>query len=428
MTASDQDIQKAADAYVFGYPLVLVDLSRQVQTNTVTPTDHSAPVNQFSHHTQLAGPQDTGVVRVNRDTLYSVAWLDVAAEPVVLQVPGMGERYWLMQMMDAWSNTLQDPSSLAPGLGQPAEGPYTYAVTGPGWTGTLPAGVVALPMPTNTVWLAGRTEVDGPDDVDNVTALQDLMKLMPLSAWPGDGYTPPAGTVDPTVDMTTPPDVQVAAMAPADFYARLCTLLAAYPPSPDDPDTMHWIGTIGITPGGEVTLDDDALQQAVDAATDRITKHIDDGGKDLNGWTFSTAMGAYGTDYDQRAYVAKTALGANLPKDALYPSLGPVPADRYTLTFTDGLPPAGAFWSVTAYTVDGHFIDNPAQIYSVGHQIPVTGDPVTLVIQKDDPDLPDGYWLPIADDDFTLMMRLYAPTDPALDTWSPPPLNPLLGD
>ncbi|MEU7023860.1 DUF1254 domain-containing protein [Streptomyces sp. NPDC046203] len=443
MTSSpDPDVQGVAtDVYVFGYPLLLMDITRQLQTNTVEVTDELALPNQFCHHGKLPDPAMKIVVRPNLDTLYSQAWLDLSDEPMVLSVPDMPGRYWLMQILDSWTNTCENPSSTNSGTSET----HDYLVTGPGWSGDT-HGLTQLPMPTDTAWIIGRIEVHDDADQKNVQELQKSLTLTPLSAWvagtytPSPGtYTPSPGTFDPAIDMETAPAEQVTGLGARDFFDRLCALLATNPPSPDDPDAMAEFATIGIVPGGDVdTLGTDDLEAAKSAALARIGGHA--GPAPVNGWEFFTSdIGAYGTDYDQRAYIAMTELGANLPADALYPGIT-VTADAgtahraFTLTFPAGqTPPVDAFWSLTAYDADGFLIANDADIYSIGHRTPApvpdatTGDTV-LLIQDQDPGTPLNAtnWLPVpADATFALTLRLYAPRPPALDgTWEPPALTP----
>ncbi|MEU6620994.1 DUF1254 domain-containing protein [Streptomyces litmocidini] len=442
----EYDVQAAAtDVYVFGYALIMMELTRRLQTNTVKVNATQAPTNQFCQYDAPPTPEMKNVVRPNVDTLYSQAWIDLAAEPMVLAVPVMDEgRYWLMQLMDAWSNTsFKSPSSITP-LGTPTTDPssgaqvYAYALTGPGWTGELPDDVYRVPMGTDTVWLMGRIEMfDTGDDVENVTAYQSLMRLLPLSAWPDQGtYVPPDGAYDPAVS-TAPPSEQINALSGPDFFAQMIELLPTTPLNPPDAAMSATLAELGVYPYDPAKLPDaQVLDQAKEEGLKLITNHK--GPAPINGWTFvKTDIGSYGTDYLQRAYVAMFGLAANLPEDALYPSTGGPSTDstgkpiRYTLTFPAGqLPPVDAFWSLTAYDADSFLVANPAEIYSVGHfTAPVTGSggAVTLYISAvapEDDSLPDTNWLPIpTSGKFTITLRLYAPQTDAIPTDWPPALT-----
>ncbi|WP_246023451.1 DUF1254 domain-containing protein [Nocardia yunnanensis] len=424
-TGSDDPQAIAADAYVFGYPLVLMDVSRVAAGGS----------NRFLHAQNLPTSSDRAVVRMNLDTLYSSAWLDLGPEPMVLQVPAMpAGRYWLMQLLDAWSNTVQDPSSTNPQPAQQQSGPaHTYVITGPGFTGDLPGNLTHLPMPTPTAWLIGRIQVDGEDDLPAVHTLQQQMKLMPLSAWLAGTPATPANLARPQGD---PPPDQVSAMDPAEFFDRLCAVMAVNPPAPADAPMLKRIAALGITPGGKPNPQPAGLlAAAVKDAQHRMVTYRNPASRDVNGWKYATDLGAYGVDYLLRANVAMTALGANLTRDALYPSIVDTADDhgiprRFRLRFAaDQLPPAAAFWSLTAYTADSYLVENEADIYAVGHAVPVVAGPdgsVELAIQHADPGptVPKGNWLPIpAAGEFSLTLRLYAPKPEAIDgTWKPPGL------
>jgi hypothetical protein len=419
-------VSVATDANLFGYPLVLMDVTRA----------QSGTPNALFHARTLPTAADHAVVRMNLDTLYTSAWLDLRAEPMVLQVPDMGPgRYWLMQLLDAWTNTAHNPSSPKPQV-QQGQSTFTYAIAGPGWSGSLPPETTRLDMPTATAWLIGRTQVNGPDDLAAVHALQDRIVLAPASAWNSGAMTPLTGA---TMGAGTPPPKVVAGMDGRTFFDRMCAVLAANPAAAADDTVMKRFASIGVRPGGSVDGQPAAaLDQGIAAAQKRLQEYHDPAAKNENGWTFATNVGAYGTDYDLRAYTAKVGLGANLAEDAVYPStFGVADANgaprRYRIRFEpDQLPPVDAFWSITAYGSDSYLVDNPAGIYSVGHPIPVTPGPdgrVTIAVQHEDPgaNVPPGHWLPIpATGTFSLSMRLYAPKPAALDgTWQPPALTPV---
>ncbi|WP_183107126.1 DUF1254 domain-containing protein [Streptomyces sp. 1114.5] len=435
----------ATEVYVFGYPLVLMELTRRLETNTVEVSSSAAPTNQLLQHAALATPETKEVVRPNVDTLYTQAWLDLTAEPMVLEVPVMDEgRYWLMEILDAWTNVVGDPSSINP-LAAPVTDPatgaevYSYALTGPDWQGELPDGVHQLPMPTNTVWLLGRTEVfdDSQAEIQTVNGYQDLMRLLPVSAWPNDGsYDPPDGTYDPDLPTAPPSDQLNVTMSGPEFFKELAALLTRTPLNPQDPWMSAALRDLGVFPYDPAKLpSDERLELAKNHGLVLIKNHK--ASEPVNGWTFTrTDIGYYGLHYLQRAYIAAIGLGANLPEDALYPSISGAAADstgaplRYTLTFPAGqLPPVDAFWSLTAYDSDSFLVENPDDIYAIGHYTPPLADPVTgattLYVQAEPPAdaaLQTANWLPIpTSGNFSVTLRLYAPrTDDIPASWPPP--------
>src|SRR5262249_8610205 len=153
------------------------------------------------------------VTAPNADTLYSTAWLDLSKEPYVFSLPEMGDRYYLMPMLDAWTNVFEVPGTRT--TGQHAQ---TYAITGPNWSGQLPSGMKRLQAPTNIVWILGRTYCTGTsEDYKACHAIMDKYDLRPLSAY-GKDYTPPKGTVDPKIDSKTPVREQVNALTAAEYF------------------------------------------------------------------------------------------------------------------------------------------------------------------------------------------------------------------
>jgi hypothetical protein len=432
----DQAAKVAEDAYVFGYPLVLMDVTEKLSTAVPKPEGSQAPINQFAHLRAFPDATYTDIVSPNADTLYSLAWLDVAKEPIVLSVPEMGKRFYLMQIMDDWTNTFASPGTRSTGSGK-----GNFAVVGPQWTGKLPEGVTELRSPTNTVWICGRTQTDGKADYPAVRAIQDQYKLIPLSAW-GKDYTPPSDVpVAPGVDAKTPGAAQVAKMDAATFFARLNTVMKDNPPATADADVMTRFAAIGIAPGKP--FDPAKLDPAVAKGVERGARAAREKlyaeakkpfGKIVNNWSIMTdRIGRYGTDYQFRAIVALVGLGTNLPEDATYP-LTRVDAEgkplagtnHYVIRFAKGqLPPVGAFWSVTMYNSRQHFVDNPIDRYAIGDRDKLKFDDdgsLTLYVQQESPGKDkESNWLPAPKDEFNLVMRLYWPKKEILDgTWKPP--------
>ena len=436
--SEEEAVRLAREAYVYGFPLVIMDFTRQVRTAVTKADDRKAPVNQLVHSREFPDPSFTAVVSPNADTLYSSAWIDLAAGPVVLSLPEMGKRYYLMQLLDAWTNTIDCPGTRTTG-----NGPGEFAIVGPGWKGELPAGVKEIRSPTNMVWLIGRTQTNGKDDYEAVHAIQQRYKLTPLAAR-GKEYTAPDNVpVAADVDTKTPPLGQVLKMDAATFFARLNALMKDNPPAAADSALVRRIARAGIAPGKPIdfkTLDPavarglergfGAARAALMAATKRPQ------GRGVNGWETLRNLGRYATNYPLRAVVATVALGANLPEDALYPRAR-VDADgqpltganRYTIRFAKGqLPPVEAFWSVTLYNSKHAFVANTIGRYAIGDRDRLKFDAdgsLTLYVQHEPPGGDkESNWLPAPENEFNLCLRLYWPKKEALDgTWAPPPVE-----
>ena len=263
-----EDFWLATDAYIYGYPLVTMEMTRRVMTNVAAPEGTRAPMGQFIKLREYPNASFRDVTAPNADTLYTTAWFDVGKEPWVLSIPDMKGRYFLLPMLDGWTNVFQVPGKRTTGTGA-----QTYAITGPGWKGTLPAGVKEYKSPTNMVWLLGRIYCTGtPEDYAAVHALQDEFKLVPLSAY-GKPYTPPAGKVDP-VDRHE--DGGARAGQPHGrrrvFHAA-GELMKDNPPAAADAPQLAKFAKIGLVPGQDFDaskLNADFAKRIPEVAFDRI--------------------------------------------------------------------------------------------------------------------------------------------------------------
>ncbi|HEY7095651.1 MAG TPA: DUF1254 domain-containing protein [Terriglobales bacterium] len=430
----------ATDAYIYGYPLVLADATRAKQTNASRPQAGLAPVNQFVHNQTFPDATFTDVVSPNADTLYSTAWLDLGREPMVLSVPDTHGRYYLMPMLDAWTNVFASPGKRTTGTGK-----GNFAITGPLWTGTLPAGLKEIKSPTDMMLLAGRTQANGKADFSAVNAIQAQYKLTALSAWVKP-YTPPADVAtDPKVDMKTPPVDAVAAMDAATFLNRLALLMKNNPPAAEDGPMVAKLASIGVVSGQPFDLNkngSDAAKAIAEGVEDGKKKVVELGHNPgnaniVNGWMIIVReIGSYGTNYDARAGVAWVGFGANVPDDAIYP-LTRVDADgsplnganRYVIHFDKGqTPPVNAFWSLTMYNAKQAFVANPINRYAIGDRDKMKFNPdgsLDIYLQHDSPgNAKESNWLPADAGSFNLILRMYWPKAQALSgAWTPPPIH-----
>jgi hypothetical protein len=359
-------IPDAIDAYVYGYPLVTMEMTRRVMTNVREPEGTRAPMGQFMRARTYPDATFRDVTAPNADTLYTTAWIDVGKEPYLLSLPDAHDRYYLFPMLDGWTDVFQVPGKRTTGTGA-----QTYAITGPGWKGTLPAGVKEYKSPTAMVWLLGRIYCTGtPEDYDAVHKMQDEISIVPLSSY-GKPYTPPPGKVDSSVDMKTAVREQVNALSAEEYFNLLAKLMKDNPPAAADAPMLKKMAKIGIEPGKPFDtsklggLAKDELHKVPKIANDKIMRWLKEGiiGGDIkfkDGWMFTTKTGEYGVNYIQRALITAIGLGANRPQDAVYPtSEGPDilksydGKKKYVMHFPKGeLPPVKGFWSLTIYDND----------------------------------------------------------------------------
>jgi hypothetical protein len=429
----------ASDAYIFGYPLVTMEMTRRIMTNATGVEGTHAPMGQLVKARQYPDATFRDVTAPNADTLYTVAWVDLAKEPWVLSIPDMKDRYFLFPLLDAWTDVFQVPGKRTTGTDA-----QTYAITGPGWKGELPSGVKEYKSPTNLVWILGRIYCTGTrEDYAAVHALQDQCKLVPLSSY-GKDYAPPPGRVDPSVDMKTAVRDQVNRMDARDYFTLLCNLMKANPPAAADAKELAKFEKIGIVPGKDFDaskFDPDFAKHVPQVSFDRILAQLklNKAVESHNGWLYTTKTGLYGTDYLMRALVTAIGLGANRPQDAIYPTSREDAdgeayngAHKYVMHLPKGhLPPARGFWSLTMYDGQYFFVANPINRYSISARQNLKANPdgsVDLYIQKDSPG-PDkeSNWLPAPDGKFQLMLRLYWPSEhkPSIldGSWKIPPVK-----
>ncbi|MGB9467740.1 MAG: DUF1254 domain-containing protein, partial [Candidatus Acidiferrum sp.] len=212
--------ETAKDAYIYAYPLMTMDMTRRVSTNYAKPEGTFAPMGQFAKLREYPNASFNAVTAPNADTLYTILWLDVSKEPWVVSIPDLKGRYALFPMLDGWTEVFQVPGKRTTGTAA-----QKYAITGPGWSGTLPAGVTEYKSPTGMVWLLGRIYCTGtPEDYKAVHAIQDAMAAVPLSSY-GKPYTPTPGTVDPSIDTKAAVRDQVNAMDGASYFKLFAQLL-----------------------------------------------------------------------------------------------------------------------------------------------------------------------------------------------------------
>ncbi len=430
--------QLGIDAVVYGYPLVLVDVTKQVQTNVTTPEHNGrAPINQFSNFLKYPTAAYRDVVRMNVDTLYSFAWLDLSKEPLVLSVPDTHDRYYLMPVLDACTDVFASPGKRTTGTKA-----GDFAIVGPNWTGTLPAGMKALKSPTNIAMIAGRTQANGSADYAAVNAIQKQYHVTPLSAF-GKPYTPPAGVVDPQIDMKTPPVDQVNRMSAETFFNRLATLMASNPPTAADAPILAKLARIGVVPGRTFDMStlDPAITKGLDGSVQTAVAKLGAEAKEIgtlaNGWRIlPMTLADFGTDYHLRGEVALMGLGANLAKDAVYPTAfvdgagQPLTGgNQYVLHFDKGvLPPVNAFWSLTMYDAESFLAANPIHRYNIAGWMPLKYNPdgsLDVYIQHDSPDKQkESNWLPAPAGAFNVTLRMYWPKEAALDgSWKAPAIE-----
>lgn len=424
-TAEGTQWELLSQAYQYTFPLVLMDQTMKAATNTEEPDKAGhAPVNQLIHTQQLANADSKLVVTPNVDTVYTQAWLDLSEEPMVFIMP-KADRFFQTQVLDGWTNT---PAVLESG---------SYLIAKKGWSGAVPEGLTLVEVPTDMVWLISRILVNDSADMERVSALQEGMQLLPLSAYErGEAYVPPKGTYKEEYDVN--PLQTVLSLDPQSYFERANQLMTENPPAAEDSAALEKFASLNIGPG--MTFDASILAgdiqtqwaQMLSSMKGTLTASGAKYQKALGDWTyFGAPIGNYGTAYDYRALVALGGLGANPVDVAVYAKTNTDAAGAelsgektYTLHF-DSLPPVeeGGFWSVTAYGSDDYLIANELGKYCINDRsdfVLNADGSLDIVLSREAPEN-QANWLPVGEGEFHLFLRIYLPDMNALDNeWTAP--------
>jgi hypothetical protein len=436
--SEDDALTIGIEAYVYLYPLVMMDVTRRQMTNVEAgKTVGRGPMDTFVHVREFPPAGFRDVVRPNFDTLYSIAWLDLTDGPMVLSAADTEGRYYMLPMLDMWTDVFATPGQRTSGTGAQA-----YAVAPPSWDGSVPAGVARIDAPTPYVWIVGRTQTNGKADYDAVRRAQDGYTVTSLAGFGGDP-DPVNVEVDPSVDMKTAPLEQVNSMSAADYFAYGAELMMLHPPHLTDWSQLARANRIGLKAGER--FDWDALPASIRTALDgapaaalaAMQAKMPTLAPVRNNWlTITDSIGVYGDYYLKRAIIAMIGLGANLPEDAVYPlALGdgdgqPLSGENeYVIHFdADALPPVDAFWSVTMYDAEGFHVANEIDRFAIGDRDELAYNEdgsLDVYLQHKDPG-PEkrNNWLPAPLGPLGVTMRLYAPQPPVLlGSWAPPPVK-----
>ncbi|HBS41923.1 MAG TPA: hypothetical protein DEA26_04525 [Oceanospirillales bacterium] len=431
----------ASEGYIYGFPILLMDETRDAFIGPNRDCDNGDDVNTFHHVYDIPGPNFQAVVRPNVDTLYSSAMLNLSRSPILLDMPAVPDRYVLMALLDIWTNNFAGLGTQSHG-----DGEGHYFITGPNWEGgddDVPEGYIQVPSPTDFVWVIGRTEIKEGEPLQVVNDIQDQYQLRPYLN---------IGLEPPQVNCTQrkQPEEVVKDLSAREFFTRLNRLLREAPRSSLDENLLKRLALINVGPDSTATvaslnyfaqrsLEDGAYN--AQSALDLVIAGLGAQRK----WGPDPKMiplGDFGDKYFIRAVVAQLGFGANRGEFAVYQNLTRDENFRllsgdshYTLTFPPGTePPVRAFWSITVYNKAGFLVKNDAaealgvtgiQRYAVSSNTGLTYEPDGSLIIHMATEPPAGVplsnWLPVPDTNFEVTLRMYDPMDPILESeWSAP--------
>ena len=433
----------AEEGFVYGLPIVMnyaVMYEYAVDKNS---GQFKAPFNQIHNEARVFTYEDTAIITPNSDTPYSMLWMDLRAEPMVLSVPAVDKkRYYSVMLNDGNTFNYGYIGSRATGIEA-----GDYMVVGPNWKGETPPGIMQVFRSTTEFSAAVyRTQLIDPKDMPNVVKIQAGYKVQPLSAF----LKQPAPPAPPAIDF---PKIDKD-MVKTNFFDYLDFALQFAPAGPEEEAIRAKLASIGIGPGKKFAFKDLSVEHkaaillAMKEGDTRIEKYLEGGMKNINGWKVGSLFGDrafYNGDWLKRAAAAKGGIYGNDAAEAMYPLTKTMAngdeldgsKHKYTLTFAkDQFPPVNAFWSVTMY--DGKtqlLIKNPINRYLINSPMlpSMKKNPdgsLTIYIQKDSPGkAKESNWLPAPDGPIYLAMRLYWPRTeapsilpPGEGSWQPPAL------
>ncbi len=425
MSGDLADAGRWRDAYLFGFPIVECERVRALASRGDPRDPTGGALGQFIHRRRLITPAFDRVAAPNNDTLYSSAWLDLDRGPIRLHLPPTGDRYYSFMLMDLWTDVFAVIERRRNGN----EG-GEYLIVGPGTLPDPQPGVELIVSPANRIFVLGRFLIDGEADLAAVHALQDGCRL--------DSAT--------TSSPADPPLIARDALEDERFFDHLGVALGANPPRPEDAAAVAQLESLRLGPhsgfcsAGLTDAVRECIRAGIREARAEMLARWHAVGIPVGGWNLCLGLGNYGTDYLLRAAAAWKAWAALPSSETVYlarltdshgqPLNGSEP---YRLVFDPGaLPPVDAFWSLTLYRAGSmRLADNPIRRYAIGDRTPglVFGadGSLEIAIRPTEPAEGPSNWLPSPDEEFALILRLYAPRAEVFDgVWLPPRVQPLL--
>lgn len=439
--ATSISLAEAEAIYDYAYPLVIMKISQDVMF-TVPFRPRTLP-NHFIHFNQLAQPEQRAVVLGNRNTLYSVGWVDLSEGPVIFEIPDMADRYYVMPLLDAWTNTFRSLGSRTTG-----QGPQAYLLVNGTWSGEAPDGYEVITSPTDMVWITGRIQADSAEDAEEAAGLQSAFRLMTLEE--SQGGSDPFADYEPRFEATTVrlPVPFSLNMSAEDYYDTFFAMWPANTSPAADTVLTDILERAGIASGANTAFADlepatrEQLEAGLTAKQAAYKQAFYQGTEQTENWIFNldTDMGDWGTDFSRRAYWAVWGLGTNIVEDAVYGVsqldenlVALNGANTYRLHFAPGdTPPTSAFWSATNYDVEGYLERNPLDRYSLGsnHDLVYNNDgSLDFYLSHAQPADTSLNWVPAPAGDFKTLLRIYWPGAAVLaGEWTLPAIEKVDGD
>lgn len=426
LLALKNTLKAGANAFLYGYPIVLMDETRRAML-----ADDAVTQNRFVHKTQFPDHKFRSVVRPNVDTLYSIAWLDLSDEPLVLSVPNTHGRYYVVPFMDMWTNVFAS-------VGKRTNGTQAgkFVVLGPNteqksFYSTTYENLPVIQSPTNQVWIIARIQTNGADDIGDVAALQKQFSLQPLAQWRMSPYDSSLQISKDIIKqrngLKSDPAVKVSKLSAIEFLNRLMALIKSQGALEHDQQALLELKNLGFDSLSNQTsyklgfIREWLLEKSFALTKEKIKQRLGNLKDQENGWVVRRKnIGAYGENYTVRAAVAMIGLGALTPEEAVYPNANvdsqgqPLNGlHEYILHFDENqLPPVDAFWSLTMYDEEGFLIESDIDRYAIGDRDKLVfndNGSLDIIIQHKRPSRHQSNWLPAPSGRFAVTLRMYQP-------------------
>ncbi|HEY2384236.1 MAG TPA: DUF1254 domain-containing protein [Terriglobia bacterium] len=433
---NEEDIQGLAEeVYVYGYPALLLDTMRRMHTAFPFPTAEGAPINHFWHSRFLPHLHLKRPLRPHADSLSSTAWVDVSREPVIVSIPAT-DRYYLLSIFSAWGDIFEAISTRTGGMGG-----LRAALVGPRWKGRLPDGVSSLVTSSNIVWINGRVQMTGAEDLQLAHHVQDQFALTPLSGW-GKSEPPHTSPFPPDIDKGATALDYVGKLSAPGFYTRLSRLMRKIPPPVSDALVLRRFAQIGFFPSDDFAferlpaLTAQAMQSATTGARLTIARAAESPALHVNNWSMRIHPRRSDRNYLSRAAAAMSGFSYSLAEEvtafhAAKDRAGEMlrGTNEYVIQFDqEHLPPVNGFWSVTLYDSKHLLSANSIHRHVLGDRDRLRLNPdnsISIYIQHNWPGtMKDCNWLPAPRETFELVLQLYWPKTEVLGgMWRPPALT-----
>jgi hypothetical protein len=433
-------------AYVWGWPLVYVYNQRTELTKVPEPILLNnalplSPMNQVAMLTGYINPAERYIADPNQDVVYGLGYLSLEKEPVVIQVPDFGDRFWTVPVYDARTDQISE-------LGQQyGTKPGFYMVVGPNWNGATPAGVAGVVRSTTdfAVTMPRIFMNDTPEDQAAIQPSLSQIQFYPLSQFDGKMKTKDWHNLPVVMKKGEPAkysSTQPPWVDPATFFDDLSIVMKQVPPMPGEEALYKWISSVldAAAKDAEVmkTLRETAFVADQELVAPMMRWRVN-GQPAGNGWTSPANNGAFGTDYIHRMGAVKADPYDNKRNETMYFYTDNdtqlkqlVGTSLYAVTFPKGqLPPVKGFWSLTMYDPEHYFYPNALKRYALGTKnktLNYNADGgLTIYLGNTSPGKDkESNWLPAPAGEFSIWLRAYWPDQAVLDaTWVPPVVSRL---